>query len=65
MIQGDAGGDPFEQLVDQPVVEVQPASLTRPVPSGITRGQAIENRTESRPSSRISAMSSGKRRQKS
>ena len=33
-----------EQFVDQTIVEVEPFGLGAPVPSGNTRGQAIENR---------------------
>jgi len=38
-----------EQLVDEPVVESSPAWLTRPRPSGRTRGHAIENLNASSP----------------
>ena len=33
-----------QQLIDKPVVEIQPASLTGPTPSGSTRGQLIDSR---------------------
>ena len=48
-----------EQLVDEPVVEVEARLRSRGRgPSGSTRGHAIEKRNASSPSSRISAMSS-------
>jgi hypothetical protein len=47
-----------EQLVDEAVVEVEPACVDRPAPVGMTRGHAIEKRNASSPSSRISATSS-------
>ena len=43
----DAGGD---QLVHQPVVEVEALRVRLPVPSGKMRGQAIENRYAFAPS---------------
>ncbi len=33
-----------EQRVDEPVVELEPAGLTAPLPRGWTRGHATENR---------------------
>ena len=47
-----------EQLVDQPVVEVEALLVDPALPSGRTRGHATEKRNASSPSSRISAMSS-------
>ena len=49
----------LEQLVDEPVVEVEAGGVRGPASVGTTRGQAIENRYALRPSSRMSRMSSG------
>jgi len=57
-MEGAEGHDLLrKQLVDQPVVKAQPASVTAPVPCGSTRGHDTLKRSACRPKCRISAMS--------
>ena len=59
MEERDVRRDPAaDELVDEPVVEVEALRIHRPATSGMIRGHAIEKRNASIPSSRMSAMSS-------